>query len=83
MLVFPGMIAESARQAGMKVPADPDGKWSPEDYPHFHVFCNMQLCRSLADFGAHWDNAKVIAALSDEDVRKVTKDDLISRGFVI
>lgn len=37
MLAFPSMLTSAAEQAGMKFPSDPDD-FSPEEFPHFHVF---------------------------------------------
>lgn len=66
MLVFAGMIAKAAQDAGMKVPDNPDGDWSPKEYPHFHVFCNVQLARPMVSPGEHWENAKIVAAIPEK-----------------
>jgi hypothetical protein len=82
MIAFPGMLGRAAEQAGMKVPEDPD-KWEEarESHPHFFVFCAVQLCRATKYPGEHWDNAKVVADLSDEDVLSVTLDELMAKGL--
>ena len=80
MLVFPGMIAEAAKKAGMKVPKDPDGKWKPKDYPHFHVYCNVQLCRPIS-WGEHWENAEIVAAIPENELEAMTLEQLIARGL--
>jgi hypothetical protein len=81
MLVYPSMIAEAARAAGMKVPDEPDtGSWDPNDYPHFYVFCGVQLYRPIA-WGEHWENAKVVAAVRESDLRVITLEELIGRGL--
>jgi hypothetical protein len=80
MMVFPGMIAKAAEKAGMKVPADPDGKWKPKDFPHFHVFCNVQLARPI-HWGEHWENAEIIAAIPEAELKTLTLANLISRGL--
>lgn len=80
MLAFPSMLTSAAEQAGMKFPSDPDD-FSPEEFPHFQVFCSVQLGRRMNDLSEHWDNAKVIAAIPDEEIKKVSLDDLIDRGL--
>lgn len=42
MLAFPGMIADAAVRAGIKVPDDLD-EYDPLKYPHWHIFCMVQL----------------------------------------
>lgn len=87
MLAFESMIAAAARDAGMKTPPDsaldhddrPKPGWSPEEYPHFHVFCNAQLARPV-EHGEHWDNAKIIAAIPEDKIKTTTFDDLRELG---
>ncbi len=62
MLAFPSMLISAAKEAGMSVPDDPDS-FTEEDYPHFHVFCGVQLCRPMLSPGEHWENAKIIASI--------------------
>lgn len=81
MLAFPGMIAKAAEDAGMKVPADPDGDWSADEFPHFHVFCNVQLARPVVHHGEHWGNAKIVAAIPEDQLRTTTLEDLLRRGL--
>ncbi len=80
MMVFPGMIAEAAEKANMKVPPDPNGEWDEKEYPHFNVFCNVQLCRRIR-WGEHWENAKIVAAIPDDKIDTVTLADLIAAGL--
>lgn len=82
MIAFAEMLVEAAKKAGMKVPDDAED-FDQNDYPHFAVFCNAQLARRVVYHGEHWDNAKVIAGIAEDDIRKVTVEDLISRGFSI
>ena len=79
MMAFPGMLVPAAEQAGMKVPEDPD-EFDAEEFPHFQVFCNAQLCRPMTP-GEHWENAKVIAEIPDAEIRMLTLPDLIGRGL--
>lgn len=48
MLAFAGLLSSAAREAGIKLPPeelldDPDESWDSDEYPHFTVFCNLQL----------------------------------------
>lgn len=82
MIVFPGMLAVAAEKAGMPVPTL-SGEFDSFDkkaYPHFHVFCEAQLGRPMQP-GEHWENAKVIAAFSVEEIRQATPEDLRRKGF--
>jgi len=80
MMAFPGMLATAAEKAGMKVPPDPDGEWKVEEYPHFNIFCVVQLGRRIR-WGEHWDNAKVVAAIPEEKLATITLMDLIESGL--
>lgn len=80
MMAFPGMLVSAAERAGIKVPDDPDN-YDKTKYPHFAVFCTAQLGNPMPYAGVHWKNARVIAEISDEDITKVTFQDLENRGF--
>lgn len=79
MIVFPEMLVEAARQAKMKVPADPEN-YDQKKYLHWHVFCAIQLCRSTRP-GEHWDNAKIIAKLPVKRVMNITLAELLELGI--
>lgn len=82
MFALPSLIANAAQQAGMKVPADPDGAWKSEEFPHFFVFCSFQLgCETQP--GDHWHNAKVVAEISESTIRQTTYGDLRARGAIM
>lgn len=83
MLVFPEMIAHHAERAGIKVPPSEqlhEEKWDKEKYIHWTVFCNWQLCRAI-----NWDepehNAKLIAAISEEEIKTMKFEDFIKIGL--
>lgn len=80
MMAFPGMLMEAAKQAGMKVPSDPD-KYNMQEFPHFYVFCEVQLGRSLTSWTEHWDNAKVVAKVPEKEIRTITVQGLIDKGL--
>ena len=82
MIAFPGMIADAAEQAGIKVPQDLEN-YDPQEFPHWTVFCNAQLGTPQPYPGVHWDNAHVIAQIPDSEILKVTLKDLEKRGFCV
>ncbi len=83
MICFPDMLANCAKEAGMKVPADPD-EFEKEEYPHFFVFLAMQLGASLPYAAAHWDNAKIIAEIPEERLRELNGKQIVDEyGFAI
>lgn len=82
MIALPVLLVEPAQVAGMKVPADPD-EFDPEEFPHFYVFLACQLGASMPDWSAHWDNAKVVAAVSEDRIREVTWEQLQANGFSV
>ncbi len=82
MIAFPIMAAACAAEAGMKVPDDPNS-FKSEEFPHFKVFCNVQLGASMPYATAHWDNAKVIAAISDDKILQITYEELLTLGLAV
>lgn len=80
MLAFPAMLVTAAENAGITVPDDPEN-YDSDAFPHFSVFCLSQLCRPVVYHGEHWDNAKVIAAIPETEIRQVTLVDLLDRGL--
>jgi hypothetical protein len=76
------MLVDAAKQAGMKVPEDPDKFQEVKDeYPHFCVFCLIQLGKPMSYMGEHWENAKVIAEISDEKIKQITFAELQDLGL--
>jgi hypothetical protein len=80
MLAFPGMLTEPAKRAGIKVPPNPED-YDKNKYPHFAVFCSMQLGRRMSSATSHWENAKVIASIPDDKIRVVTAENILGMGF--
>lgn len=82
MFAFPSMLTRAAEQAGMKAPSDEDAdsdNFNKEDYPHFWVFCLLQLNRPMQP-GEHWDNAKVIAEIPEDKLKSMTPVDFVQAG---
>lgn len=82
MIAFPGMLIAPAKEAGMKYPPNPDD-FKCEEFPHFQVFCNVQLGRGMPSPTSHWHNASVIAEISDDEIMQIDLLDLIQRGISI
>ena len=79
MLAFPSMLVAPAKDAGMKAPPDADN-FPQEEYPHFAYFCALQLCRRMQP-GEQWENAKIIAAVSDDEIKTMTLEGFLARGL--
>lgn len=76
------MLIPAAICAGISVPTNLDS-FASSDYPHWSVFCLMQLGQPMPSAHAHFDNAGVVASISHDDIFTVTAEDLIARGFSI
>lgn len=84
MLAFPSMLADAAEKAGILLPKDCDRfDENKEQYPHWFVFCIMQLGQPMPSPGVHYENAKVIAELTDEEIVTLTHLQIVKRGFQI
>jgi hypothetical protein len=86
MIAFPSMLVGPAKSAGMKVP--PDDKVDEfqkikDEFPHFFVFCLIQLGMPMRTMTEHWENAKVIAEIPEDEIMKVNLLDLINKGLRI
>jgi hypothetical protein len=66
---FPSELVTIAEEAGMKVPTNANRGWPEILYPHFTIFCIIQLGASLdrAD-----DIARVIAGYPEHMVKLVS-----------
>jgi hypothetical protein len=90
MICIPEMLAQVASEAGIKVPEhmlrrgldEPRG-WNPKEYPHWSVYCNMQLGAPMPTPGCHFENAKIVAAIPDAEIGSLTYDAVIARGFQV
>lgn len=80
MLAFPMMLIPAAKEAGMPIPEDADN-FDSNEFPHFQVFCTIQLGRPMVSMDEHWVNAEVIAAIPLDEIKTVTLNDLIARGL--
>ena len=83
MIAFPCMLVGAAERAGMKVPNDPNNfENEKEEYVHFYVFCIPQLCRRMGSPTEHWENAKLIASISEDKLKTMTLEDFIDQGLL-
>ena len=82
MLAFPEMLVDPAVKAGIKVPEDIE-KYNPKDFPHWEVFCNAQLGVAMPTPYCQWENAQVIATIPENEIMKVTHQDLLNLGFQV
>lgn len=94
MFSRPSQLLPAAHAAGMHIPPhntpiiamgaigwyDVDKGFDPNEYPHFQVFCNVQLWRS-ADHGEHWENARIVAGLPIRRVWQVDLKALMREGL--
>jgi len=82
MLAYPSMIADIAKEVGMKVPKNPDGEWDGQKYVHFAVLCNVTLGRPIRWGSARSAievNAKMIATIPPGTLKKMTLGEIRSR----
>lgn len=90
MICFEGLLVAPAKEAGILTPPDElldaaeesDPKWDSGEYPHFHAFCVLQLSRAMSSPDEHWQNAKIIAAITPEQIRTMTLQDFIEAGLI-
>jgi len=80
MLAYPTMLVEPAKKAGIKVPEDADN-FDLSEYPHFFVFCRMQLGRRMPTAYSHWENAKIIAKIPEDKIKMITIDEILEMGY--
>lgn len=88
MIAHVEMLVDPAKEAGIKVPddvelirEDPDYAPSPDDYPHFFAYINMQIGRPLPYASSHWDNANIIAEISGENILTIDAAGIEALGY--
>lgn len=88
-MIFPCMLIKAAEDAGIKVPPHEttddrdiidDIAFDKDEYPHFFVFCLLQLGRSMRP-GEHFENAKIIAMLDKNNIPHYTLEDYLELGL--
>lgn len=68
-----------AWDAGMKIPKDVED-FDPKEYPHFALFCKIQIDKEMKIEREHWYNAIAIAKIPEKKLKKITKKELRKRG---
>lgn len=94
MIAFAGMLIEPAARAHMPAPSHDEineyglrsrfngALCDKEKYPHFWVFCLLQLARPMTSPTEHWENAKIIAAIPRERLVTMTVADFQKAGVL-
>lgn len=80
MIAFSSLAVNPAREAGIKIPENLD-IFDPNEYPHWAVYCNMQLGRRIPSMTEHWSNAKIIAAIPEDKIKIITRHEIEELGF--
>ncbi len=94
MLAFPAMLIPAARNAGMKTPHDVEydehdelvffdeasKRYGKKDFPHFFVYCILQLARPLTDWNEPHENAVVIANIPADRLMTMTAAEFTAAG---
>ncbi len=87
MLAFASLLIPAAKAAGMTLPPNHDSadfdemNWDKDSAPHFFIFCQLQLGRSMMP-GEQFENAVKIAALDIEKIKTMTMADFEAAGLV-
>lgn len=81
MIAFPQMLVSAAEQACITVPENVDD-FDKEKFPHWTVFCNMQLGRRMPYPGCHWENAKLIAQIPVDKIMQITPAEILAIGYL-
>ena len=76
--VFPEMFRNHIDNSNLKLPDDFEN-FDPEEFPHFNVFILTHL-GNIFDVNDLRENANIIANIPEEDIRKVSYNDLIAMG---
>lgn len=81
MIAHPSLLAVAAREAGIKLPEDIDADFESDEYPHWFVFLSVQTGLRMPSPGCHFENAKIVAAIPEDEIRLVTISMLRDLGF--
>lgn len=83
MIAFDGMLIGPAKQAGIPVPDDLDN-FESDNFVQWVVFRNVQIGESMPYPSAAWDNAKVVAQFTPEQLKTtVTYKTLLDAGLAV
>lgn len=82
MLAFAEMLKRPAEKAGIAVPPDLEN-YDKSEFPHWHVYRSVQLGASMPHSTAAWDNAEVIAGIPADELKTMTYQQLLDKGFAV
>ena len=86
MIANVDFLAGIAFDSGISVPdynTDDDlFECDPKKFPHWTVYRNIQLGWPTSSPDSHFENARIIASISNEDIFTVTNGELIDLGVV-
>ena len=82
MLAFPAMLISPALEAGIEVPPDVEN-FDSNKYPYFRVYLNCQLGAAMPSPTSHWSNARVVASVPKNKIKKVKYTELLEMGFEV
>jgi len=80
MIATASGLVSAAEDAGIKVPENLED-FDSDKYPHWHVFMAVQLGVPMPSPGCHFENAKIIAALSNKEALTIMMKQLREKGF--
>lgn len=80
MIILDTALVAPAEEAGISIPY-PIYDYDSNIFKHWDVFLKMQIGRPMPSANSHWENAKIIAGISDENIRLVTPNDLDRLGY--
>ena len=71
-------LVDAAEQAGINIPPDLND-YDKSLFPYWHLFCLAQIDRPLLTETSHYKNAKMIAAISVEQIGKTEFDEIAAQ----
>lgn len=80
MIIMARGLVNAALAAKMWVPRDPES-FDPEKFPHWEVFCIVQLGKPMITPNEHFENAKVVASVPKEKIKEIKLIELIELGL--
>lgn len=82
MIASEGLLIGPAKEAGIDVPEDLEN-FDEEKYMRWLVFINAQIGQPMPSPNAHFENAKVVATVSREELKVISMESLIDLGFSV
>ena len=82
MIAYPELLVGPAQEAGITVPENPR-EYDHAKFPHWDVYCKVQLGAPMPSWTAQWDNAKVIGRIPEDKIRLVTYKQLEELGLQV